>query len=99
MVRSILSVLAGYAAMAVLVVLATRLAVKLMLHGTDMQSAMKIKPTTSYLAVNLAYSVLFAVLGGFITATIAGRAPVAACARVGYAHAYHGDRLICTEHG
>ena len=76
MIRSILSVIAGYATMVVLVMLATVLAVKTMLPATDLQSAMKLKPTPSYLAVNLAYSGLFAVLGGFVTAAVAGRAPL-----------------------
>jgi hypothetical protein len=76
MIRSILSVLAGYVAMAIFVVIATGLAVKFMLHASDLQSAMKLKPTPAYLAVNLVYSAIFAVGGGFITANIAGRAPV-----------------------
>jgi hypothetical protein len=76
MMRSILSVLAGLVAMVILVMIATGLAVKFMLHASDMQSAMKLKLTPPYLAVNLAYSAIFAILGGFITANIAARAPL-----------------------
>jgi hypothetical protein len=76
MIRSLLSVIAGFVGMAILVMIATGLAVKFMLHASDMQSVMKLKPTPAYLAVNLAYSAIFAVFGGLITANIAGRAPV-----------------------
>jgi hypothetical protein len=76
MVRSILSVFAGFVLMAVLVMIATGLAAKMMLHAPDMRSAMKLKPTPAYLAVNLIYSGFFAMAGGFAAAILAGRAPV-----------------------
>ena len=77
MMRSLLSILAGYAVMVVLVIPATVIAVKVMLPATAMQSAMKLKPTTAYLAVNLIYSGLFAVVGGLVTGGLARRAPLA----------------------
>lgn len=76
MIRSILSILAGYAAMAILIMVATIVSAKLMLHAESMESMMSLKPTPAYIAVNLAYSSVFAVIGGFLTAVIARRAPL-----------------------
>ncbi len=76
MIRSLLSVLAGFVVMAVLVSLATVVAVKTMLHVSDLRTAMNERPTPAYLAVNVIYSALFAAVGGYVTASIAGRAPL-----------------------
>ena len=76
MIRSSLAVLAGFTAMAIGVMVATAIAVKVMLHAPDLRSAMSLKPTPGYLAVNLIYSSLFAALGGFITASVAARLPM-----------------------
>ncbi|SRR5712692_5315526 len=72
--RSIAGVIAGFAVIAALTMLATFVAVKTLLptaHGVSMP-----QPTATYLAVNLTYSALFAVLGGYVAATIAARAPL-----------------------
>ena len=62
--RSILAVFSGFLTMAVAVMLLTPLAVKLMHQKVG-------APTSGYLAVNVAYSLLAAVAGGFVTARIA----------------------------
>ena len=71
MLRTILAVFAGYVTMAVLVVIATTMAAKRMLGATDSNSAAGLRPTPAYLAVNLTYSFLFAVAGGFVTSALA----------------------------
>jgi len=72
MVRSIVGVVAGFLAMALLTMIATAIAAKAMLAaGGDPP-----RPTPPYLAVNLAYSAAFAVLAGYLSAVIAARAPV-----------------------
>jgi hypothetical protein len=76
MLRSVLSVLAGFAAMAALIMAATILSARLMLGTRGRADLMKMKPTPAFMAVNLAYSAAFGVLGGFLTAWLAGRAPL-----------------------
>src|SRR5258708_3454491 len=76
MFRSILSVLAGFACMAMLVGVATFLSAKWMLGATDRASMMSAKPTPAFTAINLAYSALFAIAGGFLTAVLAPGAPL-----------------------
>jgi hypothetical protein len=68
-VRSVLAVVGGFAAMAVIVIAVTPLAMK----------AMRVeiaRPTRSYMVVNLAYSFTAALAGGYLAALIAGRAPI-----------------------
>ena len=67
-VRSVLAVVAGLAVTMVLVVALTWLAVQLMLGG-DWTAA----PTPAYLGINLTYSFLAAVAGGWLAARIAAR--------------------------
>lgn len=76
MLRSVLSVLAGFASMTVLVMVATIVSARLMLGTRGREDMMKMKPTPAFTAVNLVYSGAFAVFGGFLTAAIAGRAPL-----------------------
>jgi hypothetical protein len=77
MLRSILSVVAGFVAMAALVMAATIVSARLMLGVRGREQMMKAKPTPAYLTVNLIYSAAFAGFGGFLTATLAGFAPLA----------------------
>ena len=70
-VRSVVSVVAGLLAATVAVVLLTWVAVQLMLGG-DMEAA----PTPAFLGVNLAYSLLAAVLGGWLAARLTAHSPV-----------------------
>jgi len=65
-VRSVLSVVGAFFVVAVLVGLATAVAAQLMLGSTGPGS----EPTTPFLVVNLIYSVLFAVVGGYVAATV-----------------------------
>jgi hypothetical protein len=84
MIRSIGAVLAGYAAMAVVVVLATKLAVKLM--SLQAPPGGMPAPTGGYLVVNLLYSFAAALLGGWITARLAASSPLGhAAALAGFA--------------
>ena len=76
MLRSILSVLAGFAAIAALIMPATIISARLMLGTRSREDMMKMKPTPAFTAVNLAFSAVFGVLGGFLTAWIAGHAPL-----------------------
>jgi len=71
--RSVAAVLAGYVAMAGGVMLATIVAAWAILGGVDEY----VTPTPAYLAVNLAYSLFFAGLGGYVTARIAASSPMA----------------------
>ena len=62
-----LSILAGYAAMAAAVV-ATTIAIEKLLPGWT--------PGFGYMLVNLIYSALFVVAGGYVTAWLAGRSEI-----------------------
>ena len=76
MLRSVLSVLAGFATVVVLIMPATILSARLMLGTRSREDMMKMKPTPKFIAVNLTFSAAFAVLGGFITACLATHAPM-----------------------
>ncbi len=65
MLKSIRAVLAGYALVAALVIVATLVASKVLPE-----------PTTTYLVLNLSYSLVFAVIGGYVTARIAPHSPL-----------------------
>ena len=67
--RSAGALLTGFVAMAVLVMLTTAAAVKLLLSQPDC-------PTPLYLAVNLTCGLLSAMAGGWVTARLAPRAPL-----------------------
>lgn len=69
MLRTIGAVVAGYAVMAAGVLLATIIATRLMLGGSMLDPS--IRPTPSYLAVNVVYSCAFALLGGYVASSIA----------------------------
>ncbi len=71
LLRSVAAVLAGFCALVIGVMIATRAAVAIMLP--DATAA----PTTAYLAVNIAYSAGLAVLAGYLTAKAAPKAPQA----------------------
>jgi hypothetical protein len=74
MMHSIIAIIAGFATMALLVIISTAAATRLML-GSAMSDT-SARPTGAYLAVNLSYSLVFAALGGYISAAIATRAPL-----------------------
>jgi hypothetical protein len=69
MLRSVAAVAAGFALLAIGVMIATRIAVALMLPAPDAG------PTPAYLVVNLAYSAGLAVVAGYVTAKAAPSAP------------------------
>ena len=71
-IRSVLSVVGAFVVVAVLVGLATALAAQLMLGSTGPGT----EPTTPFLVVNLTYSVLFAVAGGYVAATVSDPSPL-----------------------
>ena len=71
-IRSVLSVLGAFFVVAVLVGLSTALAAQLMLGSTGSDA----EPTTPYLVVNLTYSVLFAIVGGYVAATVSDHSPL-----------------------
>lgn len=70
--RSVLAVVAGFAAMAVIVIVAT-IVLAALLHPEA--EGGPTTPTSAWLAVNFAYSFAAAALGGWVTARLAPRAP------------------------
>jgi hypothetical protein len=68
--RSVLAVLAGLLAMAVIVMALTLLSV----FALHLKSG---RPTPGYLTLNVIYSLAAAVFGGWLTARLAGRSPIA----------------------
>ncbi len=70
--RSALSILGAFFVVVVLVGLATALSSNLMLGGTGPD----VEITVAYLVVNLAYSVLIAVIGGYVAATVSDHSPL-----------------------
>ncbi|MDX1661333.1 MAG: hypothetical protein R3326_06035, partial [Gemmatimonadota bacterium] len=72
MVRSVLAVLAGLAAMTVVVIAFTMLAGALLYPDRPVTSP--VDPSGTWLVVNLAYSTLAAILGGWVAARLARRA-------------------------
>ena len=77
MLRSVLSVIAGFAAIMLLVMPATILSARIMLGTRSRADMMTMTPTPAYMTVNLAFSALFAIVAGYLTAWIAGRSPMA----------------------
>jgi len=73
--RSLLAVIVGFAAMAIAVIAATVVAMRLLYP--EAEPGLLPAPTTSWLAVNLVYSLAAAVLGGWLAAYLAPRAPFA----------------------
>ncbi len=71
-IRSVLSVLGAFFVVAVLVGLSTALAAQLMLGSTGSDA----EPTPAFLVVNLTYSVLFAIVGGYVAATVSDHSPL-----------------------
>jgi hypothetical protein len=71
MLRSLFAILGGYIAMSVGIGLTTFAASRLFpgiaVHG---------QPTPGYILINLAYSAVFGVFGGYMAALIAGREPL-----------------------
>jgi hypothetical protein len=80
-IRSVLAVLGGFATMVILVGTATAVAVRVLL--TTATPGTMPHPTPAYLAINLAYSGLFALIGGYATGFLAGRAPFAHAVALG----------------
>ena len=86
MLRNILAAVAGYATMAILVIVVTfglAIAVPVLRESFLQQVA----PPNWYMVVNLAYGAVFAAVGGWVTATIAKgtrMAPVLALAIVAF---------------
>jgi hypothetical protein len=80
MLRSIGAVIAGFAAMAIVVVVGVAAAARMFIPGdapsAGSGSAMP-QLTSSYMVANIAVSVIAAVLGGYLTARIGLRAPMA----------------------
>ena len=70
--RSALSILGAFFVVVVLVGLATAVSSNLMLGGMGPD----VEITVAYLVVNLAYSVLIAVIGGYIAATVSDHSPL-----------------------
>ena len=73
MMRSVVAVIAGYLVMAACVIASTVLVATLMLGSAAMDGS--VRPTPSYLIVNLAYSFVFALFGGYVAAFLARRQP------------------------
>jgi hypothetical protein len=71
--RSVLAVLAGFVAMALTVIVATVLFARVLYP--DAAPGRPPTPTGAWLAVNFAYSLAAAVLGGWLAAYLAPRAP------------------------
>ncbi len=70
MLRSVIAVVVRYLVMAVVVIVSTAFASKVMLGATPGHPK---PPTRSYIAANLIFSALSAVLGGFLAAWIGRR--------------------------
>jgi len=83
-IRSVLSVVGAFFVVAVLVGLATALTAQLMLGSTGPGT----EPTTAFLIVNLLYSVLFAIVGGYVAATVSDHSPL------GHASALSGAMML-----
>jgi hypothetical protein len=79
MAHSTLAVLAGFVVMAIIVMIATALAMRFVLGVplAAMRSAGPQMLSASYLATNVAVSALAAIVGGFTTAAIAGHDQIA----------------------
>jgi MFS family permease len=73
--RSLLAVVVAFAAMAITVIVATVVSVRLLYP--EAEPGRLPAPTATWLAVNFAYSLAAAVLGGWLAAYLAPRAPFA----------------------
>ena len=71
-VRSVLSVLGAFFVVVVLVGLGRTLAAELMLESTGPG----VEPTTPFLVVDLVSNVLFAIVGGYVAATVSDHSPL-----------------------
>ena len=71
-IRSVLTVVGAFFVVAVLVGLTTALTAQLMLGSAGPDA----EPTTAFLVVNLSYSVLFAIVGGYVAATVSDHSPL-----------------------
>ena len=71
LIRSVLCVVGAFSVVAVLVGVTTALTAQLMLGSTGPDAA-----TTPFLVVNLIYSVLFAIVGGYVAATVSDHSPL-----------------------
>jgi hypothetical protein len=71
-IRSVLTVLGAFFVVAVLVGLTTAVAAELMLGSAGPGA----EPTTPFLVVNLTYSVLYAIVGGYVAATVSDHSPL-----------------------
>ncbi len=88
--RSALSILGAFFVVAVLEGVTTPIVVNVMLGGTGPDVGV----TTAYLVVNLAYSAVFAVIGGYVAATGVRSLAPRACGRVGGPHDGPGPRFV-----
>lgn len=70
MTRSVLAVTAGLLSLIILTYIATMVAVVLFVSANSNPS-----PTTIYLAISAVYTVLFGIMGGFITASVSTETP------------------------
>ena len=70
--KSALSVLGAFFVVAVLVGVATAVASSIMLGGIGAD----VEVTAAYLVVNLAYSALISVIGGYVAATVSDHSPL-----------------------
>jgi hypothetical protein len=71
-IQSLLTVLGAFFVVAMLVGLTTALAADLMLGSAGPGA----EPTTPFLVVNLTYSVLYAIVGGYLATTVSDHAPL-----------------------
>ena len=71
-IRSVLTVLGAFFVVAVLVGLTTTLATELMLGSAGPGA----QPTTLFLVANMTYSVLYAIVGGYVAATVSDHSPL-----------------------
>ncbi|HZS08666.1 MAG TPA: hypothetical protein VFD58_27780 [Blastocatellia bacterium] len=74
MLRSVLSVAAGFMVMVITVVIGTALTARIMLGDAGSNTIQQ--PPNSYLVASLVVSAAAAVLGGWVTGLIAGREPL-----------------------
>jgi len=71
MLRSVLSVLAGFFSGMVLIMPFTIISARIMLGAKSREDMMKTPPTPAYVNLNLVFNGLAAVLGGYVTARVA----------------------------
>jgi hypothetical protein len=70
--RAFLALLAGFASMAAIVGVSTALLIKLAPQWVSTSG----QPRTGYIVVNLSYSLVAAIIGGYITASAAENSPL-----------------------